>query len=190
MLHRPISLGVFIYRLPQDDPRKNTALKLARLGFAKLVTSLRELPRGSILLDPSAETPLSPNDKDLALRRGLSLIDCSWREAVRIHGRVRGMSFERRRLPLLIAVNPTHFGKPYILSTVEAVAASLYILGFRDDALRVLSIYKWGPNFLTINEKYLARYAENDFSVEREILGVDDVNGALMRLVRVYGERD
>ncbi len=55
--------------------------------------------------------------------------------------------FIRRRLPLLIAVNPTHYGKPYILSTIEAVAAALYIMGFRDEAMEVLRLYKWGPEF-------------------------------------------
>ncbi len=112
-------LRIFIYRLPQDDPRKNTAIKLVRFGFAQLVDSIRALPSGSIMLDPTAKTPLMPSDRDAAVSRGLSLIDCSWKRAVDVHVKfVRGR-FIRRRLPLLIAANPTHYGKPYILSTIE-----------------------------------------------------------------------
>lgn len=42
---------IFIYRLPQDDPRKNTAIKLARFGLVQLVDSIRALPSGSVMLD-------------------------------------------------------------------------------------------------------------------------------------------
>ncbi|WP_054854026.1 DUF367 domain-containing protein [Vulcanisaeta distributa] len=127
---------IFIYRLPQDDPRKNTAIKLARFGLAQLVDSIRALPSGSIMLDPTAKTPLTPSDRDVVVSRGLSLIDCSWKRATDIHAKFVKGRFIRRRLPLLIAANPTHYGKPYILSTIEAVAAALYIMGFMNDAWR------------------------------------------------------
>lgn len=145
---------IFIHRLPQDDPSKNTAVKMARFGFVQLVDSVRHLPRGgSILLDPTAKSPLTLSDRDTVIRRGLSIIDCSWRRAVELHDKLPRVYFVRRRLPLLIAVNPPpHYGKPYILSTIEAVAAALYILGFRKEAEAVLRLYKWGgPNFLSVN---------------------------------------
>ncbi len=131
-----MAFRIFIYRLPQDDPRKNTAIKLTRFGFAQLVNGIKALPSGSIMLDPTVKTPLMPSDRAIAESRGLSLIDCSWKRAVDIHSRLIHGRFIRRRLPLLIAANPTHYGKPYILSTIEAVAAALYIMGFRDEAWR------------------------------------------------------
>jgi len=179
-----VTLRVFIYRVPQDDPRKNTAIKLARFGFAQLVSSARYLPRGSVLLDPTAKSPLTPSDRDTAVHRGLSLIDCSWKRVTETHNRFARDYFIRRRLPLLIAVNPTHYGKPYILSTIEAVAAALYIMGFRDEAIKTLRLYKWGLNFINVNLNYLERYAIGDLSPERELLGIDDVDYGLSQLMK------
>ncbi len=181
---------IFIYRLPQDDPRKNTAIKLARFGLAQLVSGVGELPSGSIMLDPTAKTPLTPSDRAVVELRGLSLIDCSWRRAINTHMRLASGRFVRRRLPLLIAANPAHYGKPYILSTVEAVAAALYIMGFRDEAVDALKLYKWGPNFIIINQKYLDRYAVGDLSPERELLGVDDVDHGLEQIMKALVGRD
>ena len=178
-------LRVFIYRVPQDDPRKNTAIKLARFGFAQLVSSARYLPRGSVLLDPTAKSPLMPSDRDTAMHRGLSLIDCSWKRATKVHNRFAGDYFVRRRLPLLMAVNPAHYGKPYILSTIEAVAAALYIMGFRDEAIEALRLYKWGLNFINVNLNYLEKYAIGDLSPERELLGIDDVEEGIKHLIAV-----
>jgi len=88
-----IAPKVFVYRLSQDDPRKNTAIKLSKHGFIRLVGSPGGLPRGSLLLDPTSRLPLTPGDVDVAIARGISLIDCSWKRAIEEHGRlVRGIS--------------------------------------------------------------------------------------------------
>jgi Uncharacterized conserved protein len=59
----------------------------------------------------------------------------------------------------LFAGNPTNYAKPYILSSVEAVAASLYIFGFKSLSYKYLSIYKWGKTFLDLNMEILDEYA-------------------------------
>ena len=48
-----------------------------------------------------------------------------------------------KRLPLLIPVNPTNYGKVGVLSSVEALSAALFISGFNDLSLKILNIFKW-----------------------------------------------
>ena len=64
----------------------------------------------------------------------------------------RGQAQEASRV---LAANPTNYSKLGILSSVEAVAASLYIVGDRLEAQEFLSIFKWGQTFLTLNEQPL-----------------------------------
>jgi len=67
---------------------------------------------------------------------------------------------------LLVAANPTYYGRPTILSTAEALAAALFILGERSRAKEILSIFKWGPTFLELNHEPLEAYANADDSTE------------------------
>ena len=52
------------------------------------------------------------------------------------------------------------------LSTAEALAAALYILGLTDAAEDVLSVFKWGHSFITLNREWLDAYAECSTSSE------------------------
>jgi pre-rRNA-processing protein TSR3 len=45
-----------------------------------------------------------------------------------------------------------------LLSSLEAVAATMYVLGEVEEATRYLSIYKWGPTFTTLNQDPLEAY--------------------------------
>ena len=49
---------------------------------------------------------------------------------------------------------------------VEALAASLYIMGFREQAVRALSKFSWGEQFLKLNQEPLDRYSEVETSAE------------------------
>ena len=143
-----------------DDPDKCTARKLARFGLAELHRSARATPPG-IVLDPHAERALSPADGSLADR--LVALDCSWETAEEEAFRLDG---PHRALPFLVAGNPVSYGTPYRLTTVEAFAGALCILGHREQAEEILGKFRWGHTFLELNEEPLRRYADCTDSTE------------------------
>ena len=68
---------------------------------------------------------------------------------------VKGTS---RCLPILIAGNPVNFGKLTKLTTAEAIAAALYISGFKKESEDLLSIFTWGHSFFELNHMLLDTY--------------------------------
>jgi pre-rRNA-processing protein TSR3 len=116
------------------------------------------------VLNPFSERAFSPADRERIENHGLVGLDCSWEHAEKVLLKhVRGTS---RCLPILIAGNPVNFGKPTKLTTVEALAAALYIAGFEEEASQLLSIFKWGHTFLDINQERLETYARAKDSTE------------------------
>lgn len=125
---------------------------------------MRFLPRRAVVLNPLSEIAFSPADKERIVNFGLAALDFSWEHAENVLLKsVRGTA---RCLPYLIAGNPVNFGKPTKLSTVEALAAALYIADLKEDAYKLLSIFKWGPAFLHINFERLESYAKAKSSIE------------------------
>ena len=119
---------------------------------------MKFLPKRAVVLNPFSEVAFSPADRKRIEDFGLVGLDCSWEHAEKVLLKhVRGTS---RCLPILIAGNPVNFGKPTKLSTVEALAAALYIAGFKEEATQLLSIFKWGHTFLEINQARLESYAK------------------------------
>ncbi len=153
-----------IYNARECDPKKCTALRLKKLGRIEMVFRQGDIPHGAILLDPFAEKALSREDAATAERRGLVALDCSWNQIEQISFANKWL--EPRSLPYLIAANPTHYGRPTILSTVEALAAALFILGDKDAAGKILGDFKWGPVFLDLNREPLEAYAAAANSLE------------------------
>ena len=66
----------------------------------------------------------------------------------------------------MIAANPVNFGKPCVLSSVEALAATLYIIGEKDRAAELLSKVSWGIRFLEVNREPLDLYTSAKDSTE------------------------
>lgn len=162
MTHEPIRIT--IYHARQCDPRKCSALKLKRHGLVRVVYQLKLLPWGAVVLNPFSEKALSPADRPLIEARGLVALDYSWKctegtKAIPMVGKSRS-------LPYLVAANPVNFGKPTRLSTVEALAAALYIVDHQEQAIQLLSKFKWGPEFVRLNRTRLDEYAKAKDSTE------------------------
>jgi pre-rRNA-processing protein TSR3 len=153
-------IPLYAYRDNSCDPRKCTVKKLERAGFLKVFTKISEIPRNTLLLDPSAEQALSPADCHV---KSITALDCSW--VVLDTGRVSTWRI-RRALPFLVAANPVNFGKPCTLSSVEALAASLYIIGEQERAAEILGCVRWGIRFLEVNKEPLELYAQAKDSTE------------------------
>jgi len=141
----------------EDDPSKCTAERLIRRGLARRIVRIKEIPPLAIVLNPFARRILTPMDRSNVERAGIVAIDVSWKRGSEFLKYVkRGL---QRMLPLLIAANPVNYGKPFRLSTAEALIAALYILGFQDEALSIASEFKWGKTFLDLNRALLDSYA-------------------------------
>jgi pre-rRNA-processing protein TSR3 len=148
-------MKALVFMLKQDDPSKCTASKLVKF---RLVQSVQYFHNDNLVLNPFAETSLSR--QDLKISSSICAIDCSWERACNIlrqrHFSSHGIG---RRLPLLLAANPTNYSKAGILSTAEALSGALYILGYRKMAQEFMNKFKWGHTFLELNCNLLEDYA-------------------------------
>jgi pre-rRNA-processing protein TSR3 len=141
-----------------DDPEKCTARKLAQFDLVSLHRTDRAMPSG-VVLNPHAEQALSPADRG----DRLIALDCSWETAESARFSIPG---DHRALPFLVAANPVNYGRPFRLTTVEAMAGGLVILGGPDIAEELLSKFNWGDTFLELNSEPLERYADCADSTE------------------------
>lgn len=149
---------LYVYSLEQDDPKKCTSAKLHRLGLVKSLKYASEIPKRAILLDPFAVEVLLPSDSEIARIYGIVAIDSSWKKSS--EGMFRKYRGVHRRLPLLVPVNPVNYGHVSWLSSLEALAATLFILGFKDQSERLLTVFNWASNFLYLNSKQLESYSK------------------------------
>lgn len=149
-------LNIFALEMGQDDPTKCTARKMVHMDLAKSVGRKFHAGDKIVVLNPYAHRVLSPPDAGV---KGILVIDCSWNQAQEMF--FRRLGGKHRRLPILLAANPTNYARPGMLSSVEALAATMYILGEVEEAAMYLNIYKWGPNFLTLNQEPLEAYRKS-----------------------------
>jgi pre-rRNA-processing protein TSR3 len=130
----------------------------------KILKTMKQIPRRAVVLNPISEIAFSKADRDALLKSGLVALDCSWKQAESIFANSRLGA--QRALPYLLAANPINTYKPIKLSTAEAVASALYIAGFKEEAEDTMSVFKWGPSFITLNQELLDAYAECESSTE------------------------
>jgi len=155
---------VLIYHANQCDPRKCTGIRLSRMKKGKILKTMKHIPPGAVVLNPVSEVAFSRADRDHILRTGLVGLDCSWKQAETIFANSKLGA--QRALPYLLAANPINTYKPIKLSTAEAIASALYIAGFKEEAEETMSVFKWGPSFITLNQELLDAYAECASSTE------------------------
>ena len=164
---RPVPL--FVLLAGEDHPRACTGRRLLHRGLA--IERSRSTLRGlaPIVLDPYARLPLLRSDRALAETAGVLAVDCSWN---RLSERGRfpdapapGVA---RRLPILVATNPQHYGRVAQLNTVEALAAALVLVGHPTEAGRLLEGFRGADQFLAVNRGRLDAYAAASDAAELE----------------------
>ena len=175
---------LFIALAGEDHPKACTGRRLLARGLARPARGGSDRPARPITLDPHAAHPLSSEDRARADASGLLAVDCSWNQLAS-RGRLptdAGDSARpppRRRLPILVAANPQHYGRLTELNTVEALSAAVYLLGRPVQAARLLDGFRGGGQFLEINRERLDAYAaaadaEAVRAVERDLFGGED----------------
>ena len=142
------------------SPKVCSVKKLEKFGLVKIYPKVSAIPKNTLMLDPTAGQALSPADK---IAPSVTVLDCTW-ETLNT-GIIDGW-YRRRALPFLVAANPGHFGRPFMLNSVEAFAAALYIIGEKEQAKLVLSKFNWGLRFLEVNAEPLEEYANAKDSAE------------------------
>jgi pre-rRNA-processing protein TSR3 len=139
---------LFCLHFNECDKKKCTALKLAKLNLIIIVPKIKGRLFNAIILNPLSNEELKLTDRREILRFGLIVVDCSWKRFLNLKEFNLKTS---RKLPPLIAANPVNYGKWEKLSSVEALAAALYITNFNAYGDLILSKFSWGPEFKNLN---------------------------------------
>ncbi len=153
-------INLYMYDAHQCDPKKCTGRKLERFQLVKSVPHPSRARYGVVLLSPLAWIALSPADREHASSHGLMVLDCSWNRVDAAFKSLKRRRAVLRALPYLLAANPVNYGKPFKLSSVEALAAALYILGEVKQAEFILGKFGWGETFLKLNMEPLEAYSK------------------------------
>lgn len=151
------SFNIAMWDFNQCDPKKCSGRKLSRLKLIKTLKIKQRFP--GLVLTPTGEKCVSPSDRDIVNTKGIAVVDCSWARIDETpisalkptHGRL---------LPFLVAANPINYGKPLQLSCVEALAATMYISGFKKEAKFYLDKFSWGHSFIELNKEILEIYSK------------------------------
>jgi pre-rRNA-processing protein TSR3 len=182
--HKPrrnLPARLYIILAGEDHPKLCTGRRLIHRGLARQVARVEGIVPPPVVLDPYAADPIGAAERKAVARGGILAVDCSWNRltergrfpGVEPGGPARGI---RRRLPLLIATNPQHYGRLAQLNTVEALAATLYLVGRADESSGLLGEFRGADSFLSVNRERLDAYvaaadADGVRAAERQLFG-------------------
>ena len=127
------------------------------------------VPRKGIILEPLCGKVFGPEDHEVLLNNGGSIVglECSWAHIEEsVEQVMKRTKLQPRMLPLLLAANPVNWGKPSKLTTAEALATVLFLIGREEQARRVLGAFRWGERFFELNKEPLEAYAAAKSSAE------------------------
>ncbi|KYK27406.1 MAG: hypothetical protein AYK23_02355 [Candidatus Proteinoplasmatales archaeon SG8-5] len=150
-------IKLYFYDGKQCNPKRCSGKKLARFNLATQVNLISKIPSYSLVLVPTADRVLSKDDQERIEGSGLAVLDLSWKATGSDFPRVIKRT-RQRSLPFLLAANPVNYGKPFMLSSAEAFAAALVILGHRSQAEEIMGKFKWGQTFFDLNREPLEEY--------------------------------
>lgn len=171
-----MSVRVYAILYREDDPSKNTALKMVREGLAQVIKK-RDLRGTPLVLNPFSKVYLGHWLREWVARFGIVVVDASWRMLSGV--KFKGIKGVHVKLPPLLAGNPINYAKPCILSSVEAVAAALYITGFTELYEKYLGLYKWMSTFHHLNAELLEVYSK-----------AENVDELVKTIVDYWGDMD
>lgn len=159
----PIKLAMWDF--DQCDPKKCSGKKLKRLNLCRILRVGQKF--NGIVISPNAKRYISPADKDIIMKSGMAVVECSWARIGEIpFHRIGGK--EERLLPYFVAANPVNYGKPWRLNCVEALAVGLAIVGEMELAELLFSSFSYGETFLEINKDLINIYSVCNSSEEIE----------------------
>ena len=150
-------LRLAMWDFGQCDAKRCTGRRLARVGMVQSLPTAAFFP--GVVLSPQGKRSVSPADREVIVRSGLCVVDCSWARLADVpFSRLKGG--EPRLLPFLVAANPVNYGKPTKLSCAEAIGAALVIAGLPARAKQLMSRFGWGLHFLELNRELLDAYCQ------------------------------
>lgn len=146
-----------IYEFGQCDPKRCSGHRL--VNYKKIESVSLKYRFNGVMLSPEGSQAISPADREIIMKTGIGLIDCSW-------NKVDEFDFSRlpkrhnRLLPWLVAANTINYGRPWKLNCVEALAASLYIIGEKEEAKTLFDGFSYGEAFFNLNQDILELYSK------------------------------
>jgi len=152
-------MKINVIMLKQDDPKKCSAAKLVKFGLAN---NIRKTSSRTLVLNPFSKKILLKSDKKLV--NSITGIDCSWNHSTDTFS--KSFSGISRKLPPLLAGNPINYSKLNKLTTVEALAGAVYILGEPELTHTLLKKFKWGNTFFELNKNLLQDYSKAQSEAE------------------------
>ena len=161
-----------IIHLDQDDPKKCTAKKMQKFGNAILHNKVRKSPKRGFLLNPLSPEILGPDDTSMVnLGASIVALDCSWKQIDESLDHIqKDTELINKTLPLVLAANEVSWGKVGRLSTVEAFAISLWVLGKEEQARDILKPFRFGEQFIELNKEPLDAYSNAETNKELEMI--------------------